>query len=100
MVLIQALGVTLQAVCNSTKLHKFDNMELQVDIGFDQLVKLAKQLPATQWTRLKREVDKEKIEVTHTSDLEIFLLSAPTFNKKQLNEIATTRKAISQWRTK
>lgn len=75
-------------------------MELQVEIEFAQLVKLAKQLPATQWTKLKSEVEKEKIEANQVSDLETFLLSAPTFNKKQLDEIAKTRKAISQWRTK
>jgi hypothetical protein len=33
------------------------------------------------------------------SDLEAFLLTAPTFTKKQLDEIAKTRKAINQWRT-
>ena len=32
-------------------------MQLQVDIGFDQLVQLVKRLPATQWTKLKAEVD-------------------------------------------
>ncbi len=75
-------------------------MELQVEIEFAQLVKLAKQLPATEWTKLKSEVEKEKIEANQVLDLETFLLSAPTFNKKQLDEIAKTRKAISQWRTK
>lgn len=34
------------------------------------------------------------------AELENFLLSAPTFSKKQLDEIAKTRKAINQWRTK
>lgn len=75
-------------------------MQVQVDIGFDQLVKLAKQLPATQWKKLKTEVEKEEEQTNTTSDLEEFLLSAPTFNKKQLDEIAKTRKRISQWRTK
>ena len=75
-------------------------MELQVDIKFEQLIKLAKQLPATQWTKLKSEVENENIGAKKVSDLETFLLSAPTFNKKQLNEIDKTRKAITQWRTK
>jgi hypothetical protein len=75
-------------------------MQLQIDIGFDQLVQLAKRLPAKQWTRLKNEVEKEKEVAGHDSNLEDFLLSAPTFNKKQLEEIAKTRKAISQWRIK
>jgi len=75
-------------------------MRVQVDIGFDQLVKLAKQLPTTQWTKLKTEVEKEQKQANTTSDMETFLLTAPTFTKKQLDEVAKTRKAISQWRTK
>jgi hypothetical protein len=75
-------------------------MQLQVDIEFDQLVKLAKRLPVTQWAKLKQEVEKGTKETGKVSNLESFLLSAPTFTKKQLNEIAKTRKAINQWRTK
>ena len=75
-------------------------MQVQVDIEFEQLVELAKQLPPTQWTKLKSEVEKTEQETNTTSDLEDFLLSAPTFSKKQFDEIAKARKAISQWRTK
>lgn len=71
-------------------------MEAQIEIGFDQLVQLAKRLPATQWTKLKQEVDKEKVSDKEVSDLETFLLTAPTFTKKQLDEITKTRKAINQ----
>ena len=74
-------------------------MQVQVDIGFEQLLKLVKQLPATQWNKLKIEVEKQQQQTDSSSDLETFLLNAPTFNKKQLDEIAKTRKAISQWRT-
>jgi len=74
-------------------------MQAQIDIGFDQLVKLAKKLPAQQWTKLKKEVEQQQQE-TKSSELEAFLLTAPTFSKKQLDEIAQTRKAINQWRTK
>jgi hypothetical protein len=75
-------------------------MRVQVDIGFDQLVQLAKQLPATQWRKLKTEVEKEQVRKDSVADLETFLLSAPTFTKKQLNEVAKTRKALTEWRTK
>ncbi|MGI4022401.1 MAG: hypothetical protein ACRYFA_12915 [Janthinobacterium lividum] len=75
-------------------------MQAQVEIGFDQLVQLVKMLPQTQWKKLKQEVDEEKESGKNVSDLEAFLLTAPTFTKKQLNEIAKTRKAINQWRTK
>lgn len=75
-------------------------MTLQLDIEFDQLVKLAKKLPVTQWKKLKKEVDEHVTKETQTSDLENLLLAAPTFSKIQLNELAKTRKAINQWRTK
>jgi hypothetical protein len=75
-------------------------MQAQVNIELDQLIKLAKQLPPTQWTKLKKEVEKEQVPTEETSNLEEFLLTAPTFSKKQLDEIAKTRKAINQWRTK
>ena len=75
-------------------------MRAQVDIGFEQLVQLAKQLPPAQWTRLKTEVEKEQPPKEAISDMEAFLLSAPTFTRKQLSEVAKARKAISQWRTK
>jgi len=75
-------------------------MQLQVDIEFDQLVQLAKKLPSKQWTKLKQEVDKQQPADRSVTELETFLLNAPTFSKKQLDEIAKTRKAINQWRTK
>lgn len=75
-------------------------MQVQLDIGFEQLVQLAKRLPTRQWTKLKQEVDGEKSKAKETSELEKFLLSAPTFGKKQLEEIAKTRKAVNQWQTK
>ena len=75
-------------------------MQAQVDIEFDQLVKLAKQLPATQWTKLKKEVEKKSTSLKPHSNLVSLLLSAPTYSKKQLEEVAKTRKAINQWRTK
>lgn len=74
-------------------------MQVQVDIEFNQLVKIAKKLPAKQWTKLKDEVDMQCKPTEEASELEAFLLTAPTFTKKQLDEIARTRKAINQWRT-
>jgi len=75
-------------------------MEAQIDIGFEQLVKLVKQLPKKQWTKLKSEVEQQDISANQNSDMLTFLLTGPTFNKKQLNEVAKARKEINQWRTK
>lgn len=75
-------------------------MQVQVDIQFDQLVQIAKKLPAKQWTKLKAEVETEsKIDIER-EEFKKLLLSGPTFSKKQLETIAETRKAINQWRTK
>lgn len=75
-------------------------MQAKIDIEFNQLVKLAKRLSAAQWIKLKREVEKEQDQEKPLSNLESFLLTAPTFNMEQLDDIAETRKAISEWRTK
>jgi hypothetical protein len=72
-------------------------MQAQVNIEFDQLVRLVKDLPAQEWAKLKNKVEKGH-EKQKTSDLETFLLTAPTFSKQQLAEMAKTRKALNQWR--
>ena len=73
-------------------------MQVQVDIEFDQLVKIAKKLPKTQWQKLKVEVENDKQLKNTNDDLENFLLRGPTFSKKQLDVIAENRKAINKWR--
>ena len=78
----------------------FVNMHAQVDIEFNQLVKLAKQLPPTQWIKLKKEVEAKLADSSQDSDLVSLLLSAPTYSEKQLSLVAKTRKAINQWRIK
>ena len=75
-------------------------MQAQVNIEFDQLVKIAKQLPPTQWTKLKKEVEATKPLDKEREEFRKLLLSGPTFSKKQLNLVAETRKKIDEWRTK
>lgn len=76
-------------------------VQVQVDINFDQLVQIAKKPPGTQWNKLKEEVEKEMyVQTQPDADFIKLLLSGPTFSEEQLTEIAETRKAINQWRTK
>ena len=75
-------------------------MQAQVDIEFDQLVKIAKKLPEQQWMKLKAEVEAQSNVDTEREDFKKLLLSGPIFSKKQLNIIAETRKTINQWRKK
>lgn len=74
-------------------------MQVQVDIEFDQLLKIVKTLPAGQLKQLKTEIEK-KAKSTKSTDLETLLLNGPTATKNQLNTIVKNRKAINQWRTK
>ncbi len=83
----------------SNKLRKFDIMQVEVDIKFNQLLKLVKTLPSGQLKQLKAEIEKET-KVNNSVDLETLLLNGPTATKKQLAMIENDRKAINQWRTK
>jgi len=74
-------------------------MQVQLDIEFNQLLKIVKKLPSVQLKLLKAEIEKEAKSVKST-DLENLLLNGPTATKKQLDTIARNRKAINQWRTK
>jgi hypothetical protein len=75
-------------------------MRVQVDIPFDQLLRIVKTLPARELQLLKAEIEKEVVEVKSNLDLENLLLNGPTATKKQLEIIKNNRKAINQWRTK
>ncbi len=73
-------------------------MQVQLDIKFDELLKIVKTLPERQLRQLKAELEKEdKVENSRT-DLETLLLNGPTATKKQLEVIEKNRKAINQWR--
>ncbi|MEO3404262.1 hypothetical protein AAFN85_10185 [Mucilaginibacter sp. CAU 1740] len=75
-------------------------MQVQVDIGFDNLVKIVKQLPKDELMRFKNELDKELVEDTELKDLKAFLLQAPVFSDEQIAIIEQTREEINKWRTK
>ena len=74
-------------------------MQVQVDIEFDQLLKIVRKLPSGQLKQLKAEIEKEAQD-SKSVDLEALLLNGPTATKKQLEVIENNRKAINQWRTK
>jgi hypothetical protein len=74
-------------------------MRVQVDIGFDQLLKIIKALPSKQLNQLKVEIEKET-KGGQPVDLETLLLNGPTASKKELDTIAKNRKLINQWRIK
>ena len=75
-------------------------MQIQVDIGFDDLIRLVKKLPKDQLLKFKKELEKQATTDMQTQDLESFLMSAPTFSAEQIAIVEQTRKAINEWRKK
>jgi hypothetical protein len=73
-------------------------MQVQLDIKFDQLLKIVKTLTSGQLKQLRAEIEKEANSYKSV-DLETLLLNGPTATKKQLDTIEKNRKAINQWRT-
>ena len=76
-------------------------MQVQLDIQFDDLLKVVKNLPEKQLSILKKEIGlHDSQNDSKRNELREFLLNGPIFSKKQLKTIAETRKAINEWRTK
>lgn len=73
-------------------------MQVQIDIGFDQLLKIVKTLSIVELRQLKAEIENESGKLEPISDLEKLLLNGPTATKDQLEVIENNRKSINQWR--
>lgn len=73
-------------------------MQIQLDIKFEQLLQLVKRLPKSQWNKLKREMDAAQPTVSSSTELETFLMDAPTFTEEQLNEINDAKRKLEAWR--
>jgi len=73
-------------------------MELKLNIGYDQLPLLVKQLPANQIAKIKSELDdkyvlsKSKVEIT---EFQKFLLNGPVMSKEQYKNYFEHRKHFS-----
>mgnify|MGYP003527854443 CR=1 FL=1 len=74
-------------------------MQVQVDIEFDQLLKIVKTLTEGQLKMLKAEIERKKKVNKSKTDLETLLMNGPVATQKQLNVIKRNRKVINQWRT-
>ena len=68
----------------------------KVEIAFDQLIKLVRDLPSGKLKKLKAVIERH--EKKTQTDLTSLLLNGPVATKKQLEQIALNRKAIDQWR--
>jgi hypothetical protein len=78
-------------------------MELKVDIMYEQLLKLIKQLPAGKIAQLKSELNDTYIKKkakTEISDFQEFLLKGPVMSDNQYSQFLENRKRFNEWRVK
>lgn len=66
-------------------------MQVQVDIEFEQLVKIVKTLPAGTLLKLKAVIEKNTSTKKDKIDLKSLLLNGPVATKKQLEVIENNR---------
>ncbi len=71
-------------------------MELKLDLGVADLMRLILQLPEEQRARLKAWMTKG--DTARQKELEELLLQAPTISDAQAERYAEIRKAIDAWR--
>jgi hypothetical protein len=75
-------------------------MQAVIDIKFNELLKIIKNLPENKLSELKAEIEKETKANVDRDAFGDLLLNGPVFSKEQIDNIAGTRQAINQWRTK
>jgi hypothetical protein len=78
-------------------------MELKLNIGYQELVELIKQLPANQIKRLKTElalIEKDHPMEDEGSDFQEFLSKGPVMEDDQYQVFLSNRKYFNSWRTK
>ncbi len=75
-------------------------MEVKVQIPFNELLAVVRQLSSTQKAQLQEELTHEVEPITKKSRLTELLLNGPVFTEKQIETIEEIHKSINQWRTK
>ncbi len=75
-------------------------MELRLNIDFNQLLSLIKQLPDKQIAKLKAELDKKSTKKKSSSEFQKLLLKGPVMSEEQYDTFVKNRESMSQWRQK
>jgi hypothetical protein len=76
------------------------NMELKVDIAFDELMHVIRQLPDDKKSQIKAELSlpKTKTEEKSNDDFLDFLLNGPVMNDEQYKNYLEARNHFNKWR--
>ncbi|KAB7730885.1 hypothetical protein F5984_12140 [Rudanella paleaurantiibacter] len=73
-------------------------MEVRIQLPFEELVAIVRQLSPAEKIRLQQELTTE-VKPT-PSELTELLLNGPVFSKEQISAMEENRKSMNQWRTK
>jgi len=72
-------------------------MELKLNIGYQELLELVKQLPLNQQVQLKAQLPT--IPEPKKMDLKTLLLNGPVMDDEQYEQFLENRKHFNAWRT-
>jgi hypothetical protein len=82
-------------------------MELRIDIEYNQLLKLVKQLPYNEKKKLTLEIEKElkeknkkkakNFDKKNLTEFQDFLLQGPLMSDDQYNDFKELRKDFTRW---
>jgi hypothetical protein len=92
------------------------DMELTIDIKYDQILELARQLPNKYKKKLSQEIEKDlkkknegtikiqdikyESENEETNELQQLLLEGPIMSDEQFDDFKKLRKAFNKWLNK
>lgn len=85
---------------SNDKILIFVIMEMKVQIPFQQLLTLVRNLTPTQKAKLRKELDAELTVANEKNEYIEMLLNGPIFNEEDIQIIEENRNSISAWRTK
>ena len=78
-------------------------MELKLNIGYNELLMLIKQLPAAKIAQLRSDINSTFTEQSFGNEereFQEFLLNAPVMCDNEYEQFLENRKRFNEWRTK
>lgn len=78
-------------------------MQLTIDIPYEQLIDIIRNLPANQLEKIKSDLENTapiNKDENEKADFRKFILKGPVMTDEQYSAFKDNRKAFNQWRSK
>jgi hypothetical protein len=72
------------------------SMNLNLEIGYEQLLKLVLQLPASQRKKLAEAIQKTETSAPQPGNLQELLLTGPVWTEEEYEAVLKTREQLNQ----